>query len=55
MRRLLACWFVDGALFPLKDSAGSAVTVGILGGSLLLGRPAMRAFAEQALDPLTPE
>lgn len=55
VRGLLAFWFVDGALFALKDSAGSAVTVLILGGSLLLGRPALRAFAEQGLDPRTPE
>ncbi len=55
VRGLLAFWFVDGALFALKDSAGSAVTVLILGGSLLLGRSALRAFAEQGLDPRTPE
>ena len=55
VRGLLAFWFVDGALFALKDSAGSVVTVLILGGSLLLGRPALRAFAEQGLDPRTPE
>ncbi len=55
VRGLLAFWFVDGALFALKDSAGSAVTVLILGGSLLLGRPALRAFAEQGLDPRTPQ
>ena len=42
-------------LFALKDSAGSAVTVSVLGGSLLLGRPALRAFTEQGLDPRTPE
>ncbi len=55
VRGLLAFWFVDGALFALKDSAGSVVTVLILGGSLLLGRPALRAFAEQGLDPRTPQ
>ena len=55
VRGLLAFWFVDGVLFALKDSAGSAVTVSVLGGSLLLGRPALRAFAEQGLDPRTPE
>lgn len=54
VRGLLAFWFVDGALFALKDSAGSAVTVLILGGSLLVGRPALRAFAEQGLDPRSP-
>ena len=55
VRGLLAFWFVDGFLFALKDSAGSAVTVLVFGGSLLLGRPALRAFAEQSLDPRTPE
>ena len=55
VRGLLAFWFVDGFLFALKDSAGSAVTVLILGGSLLIGRPALRAFAEQGLVPLNPE
>ena len=55
VRGLLAFWFVDGALFALKDSAGSAVTVSVLGGSLLLGRPALRAFTEQGLYPRTPE
>jgi hypothetical protein len=55
VRGLLAFWFVDGLLFALKDSAGSAVTVLVFGGSLLLGRPALRAFAQQSLDPRTPE
>ncbi len=55
VRGLLAFWFVDGALFALKDSAGSAVTMVVFAGSLLLGRPAVRAFAEQSLDPRTPE
>ncbi|CAA9496848.1 MAG: hypothetical protein AVDCRST_MAG25-3686 [uncultured Rubrobacteraceae bacterium] len=54
VRGLLAFWFVDGFLFALKDSAGSAVTVAVFGGSLLLGRPALRAFAQQSLDPRTP-
>ncbi len=31
------------------------MTVGVLDGSLLLGHPALRAFAEQGLDPRTPE
>ena len=53
VRGLLAFWFVDGFLFALKDSAGSAVTVLVFGGSLLLGRPALRAFARQSLDPRT--
>ena len=55
VRGLLAFWFVDGLLFALKDSAGSAVTVLVFGGSLLLGRPALRAFTKQSLDPRTPQ
>ncbi len=55
VRGLLAFWFVDGFLFALKDSAGSAVTVLVFGSSLLVGRPAVRAFAKQSLDPRTPE
>jgi len=55
MRGLLAFWFVDGLLYALKDTAGSVLAVLIFGGSLLIGRPVVRAFAEQSLDPRTPE
>lgn len=55
VRGLLAFWFVDGLLYALKDTAGSAVVVLVFGGSLVIGRPVVRAFAEQSLDPRTPE
>lgn len=55
VRGLLAFWFVDGLLYALKDTAGGVVVVLVFGGSLLIGRPVVRAFAEQSLDPRTPE
>jgi hypothetical protein len=55
VRGLLAFWFVDGVLYALKDTVGGILTVLIFGGSLLMGRPVMRAFAEQSLDPHTPD
>jgi hypothetical protein len=55
VRGILAFWFVDGVLYALKDSAGSVLTVLVFGGSLVIGRPVVRAFAEQSLDPRTPE
>lgn len=55
VRGVLAFWFVDGVLYALKDTAGTAVVVLVFGGSLLVGRPVIRAFAEQGLDPNTPE
>ncbi len=51
----LAFWFVDGALYALKDTVGSILAVLLFGGSLLLGRPLLGAFVAQALDPRTPE
>ena len=54
VRGLLAFWFVDGLLYALKDTAGSVVVVLVFGGSLLVGHPVVRAFAEQSLDPRTP-
>ena len=51
LRGALALWFVDGALFALKDSAGFALNLLIFGGSLVLGRPIMRFFLVQALGP----
>lgn len=54
VRGLLAFWFVDGLLYALKDTAGSVVVVLVFGGSLLVSRPVVRAFAEQSLDPRTP-
>ena len=55
VRGVLAFWFVDGALYALKDSVGSILIVLVLGGSLVLGRPLLGAFVAQALDPRTPE
>lgn len=55
VRGVLAFWFVDGLLYALKDTAGSILTVLVFGGSLLIGRPVVRAFAQQSLDPRTPE
>ncbi len=54
-RGLLAFWFVDGALYAFKDSVGAILAVLVFGGSLFVGRPVVRAFAEQSLDPRTPE
>jgi hypothetical protein len=55
VRGLLAFWFVDGALYALKDTVGSILIVVVFGGSLVLGHPLLRAFVAQALDPRTPE
>ena len=54
VRGLLAFWFVDGALYALKDTVGSILIVVVFGGSLLLGHPLLGAFVAQALDPRTP-
>ena len=54
VRGLLAFWFVDGALYALKDTVGSILIVVVFGGSLLLGRPLLGVFVAQALDPRTP-
>ena len=53
VRGLLAFWFVDGALYALKDTVGSILIVVVLGGSLVLGHPLLGAFVAQALDPRT--
>src|SRR5215211_1563058 len=55
VRGLLAFWFVDGALYALKDTVGSILIVVVLGGSLVLGHPLLGAFVAQALDPRTPQ
>jgi hypothetical protein len=55
VRGLLAFWFVDGALYALKDTVGSILIVVVFGGSLLWGRPLLGAFVAQALDPRTPQ
>ena len=53
LRGVLAFWFVDGALYALKDSAPSLLWVLVFGGSLVVGRPLLYYFSAQALDPRT--
>jgi hypothetical protein len=55
VRGLLAFWFVDGPLYALKDSVGGILTALVFGGSLVVGRPLVGAFAAQGLDPRTRE
>jgi hypothetical protein len=55
VRGLLAFWFVDGALYALKDTAGGILVALVFGGSLLMGRPLLGAFVGQALGPRTTE
>ncbi len=55
MRGALAFWFVDGALFAAKDSAGNMLATLIFGGSLLLDRPAMQYFLMQQAGTATDE
>ena len=55
VRGVLAFWFVDGALYALKDTVGSILVALVFGGSLLLGRPLLGAFVAQALGPRTLE
>jgi hypothetical protein len=50
----LAFWFVDGVRYALKDTAALAINGLVFGGSLLIGRPVLRYFAAQALNPDTP-
>ncbi|MBC8074991.1 MAG: hypothetical protein H7Y32_02865 [Chloroflexales bacterium] len=52
---LLAFWFVDGALFALKDTAGIVLSLLIFAITMLAGRPLIKYFVVQALDPDTPE
>jgi hypothetical protein len=54
MNGALAFWFVDGALFALKDTAALLVSFAAFSGSLLVGRPLARYFLIQALNPGTP-
>lgn len=55
VRGVLAFWFVDGALFALKDSAGGILVTLVSGGLLLLGYPVLGVFVGQSLDPRGPE
>jgi hypothetical protein len=52
---LLAFWFVDGVLFALKDTAGLLLYAGLLGGSILIGRPFLRPLFAQTVGAMTPE
>ncbi len=54
VRGILAFWFVDGLMYAIKDTTGSVIVVLVFGGSLVVGHPVVRAFAEQSLDPRTP-
>jgi hypothetical protein len=51
----LAFWFVDGVRFAIKDTAALALNVLVFAGSILIGRPVLRFFAAQALNPDTAE
>jgi len=55
LRGLLAFWFVDGLLYALKDTSGGVLSVVIFAGSIFVGRPIVRAFAIQSLDPQGPD
>lgn len=55
VRGALAFWFVDGALFALKDTAGQVVNAAVFGGSLAIARPLFGFFFTQALNPPTLE
>ncbi len=47
----LAFWFVDGVQFALKDTIGLLVTTVVFGGSLILGKPIVRFFFVQGMQP----
>jgi hypothetical protein len=51
---LLTFWFVDGALYALKDTIGLVLRVLIFGGSVLIAKPILKYFFVQALNPDTP-
>jgi hypothetical protein len=55
MSGLLAFWFVDGVLFAVKDTIGIVFSLLIFGVTLLAGRPLVKYFVVQALNPDTPE
>ena len=55
MSGLLAFWFVDGVLFAVKDTIGLVFSLLIFGITLLVGRPLVKYFVVQALNPDTPE
>jgi hypothetical protein len=55
MRGALAFWYVDGALFALKDSASYLLAFLVFGLTAYVGTPVTRSIALQGLDPDTPE
>lgn len=55
MRGALAFWYVDGALFALKDSASYVLAFFVFGVTALMGKPVTRSIALQGLGPDTPE
>lgn len=54
MNGILAFWFVDGALYALKDTAALMVSLIVFAGSLAIGRPIVMYFLIQGLAPDTP-
>jgi hypothetical protein len=52
---LLTFWFVDGLQYAIKDSVGFMVTVSLFGGSILIGKPFLKYFVIQSLNPDTPD
>jgi hypothetical protein len=52
---VLAFWFVDGVLFALKDTAGLVLYIGLLAGSVAIGRPFLRPLFAQAVGAITAE
>ncbi|MCL4506347.1 MAG: hypothetical protein M1434_13390 [Chloroflexi bacterium] len=55
MNGALAFWFVDGILYAFKDTASAILNLLLFGGSVIIGRPILRYFLLQALNPDTPE
>ena len=54
MSGILAFWFVDGVLYALKDTASLVVSLVVFAGSLLIGKPIVKYFLIQGLNPDTP-
>jgi hypothetical protein len=52
---LLTFWFVDGIRYAIKDSVGFVLTVSLFGGSIIIGKPFIKYFVVQALNPDTPD
>jgi riboflavin transporter FmnP len=52
---VLAFWFVDGVLFAIKDTVGLVLYIGLLAGSVVIGKPFLRPLFAQAVGAMTPE